>query len=502
MSFFDPNIQDKLRDLESPLNQRVSFEEVMNRREKKKRRGIFFYMPRIVVVAGLFFAAGLGYYSWNTYQSKSGKESLVINQLSVRKSAKKNHQKVAHHESNHSVVAEKDSRNSQYAPTSNEVKQVGIVLRKHDLANAGLTSHRNVDLNASMKQSKRKVLRAGVDQRGLEYFNQNLNQTSLERLEVNSIQSNAGIQLQIVESKIASNPIAQPVVGQTHIDVPNAIELDQTQTKFQENIAQESEFLIWSRGLEVIPMEPQYAIPEYVERKGEDLFAHAPKNPPQSPYFLEFGAATGSRVLLNFDPTLPLSILGSQYNAQYQLAGLKDIGGDLMVGIGATYGEWIGNGEWQKHDWKTYEVHDSVVLIDYPNQGNRQVIHVDSTITELQTTIGQISYRINKLSVPLILRKHAMIGKIPVRLGMQIAPGRTLKTSGYYFSDFEYHTIDKAKLTTMDLKLAVGPSFAISKNYTIVIEPNVNLQAFYDNRSSKLYSKSFYGFGFSLLRRF
>jgi len=496
MTFFDPNIQDKLRDLESPLNQRVSFEEVMNRREKKKRRGIFFYMPRIVVVAGLFFAAGLGYYAWNTYESKSGKESLIINQLSVRKSSKSTKQQRAQSQQHSMEVAQMGTHT---AHASKNVQQEGIVLRKQDVNANGLSAHGQVVINSSLKNSKRKVIRSGFEQRGLDFF---IQQSKPENVVTDATALNILDQSAISETKLVTSDVVIPIVEANQI-VPSEIdEINQTETQFQKNIAQETEFLIWSRGLKVIPMEPQFGIPEYVERKGEDMFAHAPKNPPQSPYFLEFGATTGSRVLLNFDPTLPLSILGSQYNAQYQLAGLKDIGGNLMVGLGATYGEWIGNGEWQKHDWKTYEVHDSVVLIDYPNQGNRQVIYVDSTITELQTTIGQISYRINKLSVPLILRKHAMIGKIPVRLGLQIAPGRTLKTSGYYFSDFEYHTIDKAKLTTMDLKLAVGPSFAISKNYTIVIEPNVNLQAFYDNRSSKLYSKSFYGFGFSLLRRF
>lgn len=474
MSFFDPNIQDKLRDLESPLNQRVSFEEVMNRREKKKRRGIFFYMPRIVVFAGLFFAAGLGYYSWNLNSTKNGKESLVIQPLSVRKSA-------------------------------NAVKKQSKITAQNQESFKSTTEESNkIELTSSNQHQQAEATKMASSD-----FIKKVISPALPEIE--SLQSP---ELLIAKTKVTKPEIENPVL----MNDANAIEIRANVSEVSElqspgnlianssqvdvNQINSEEFSIWSKGLKLVPMEPQYSVPDYIERKGEDIFAHAPKNPPQSPYFLEFSAATGSRVLLNFDPTLPLSILGSQYNAQYQLAFLKDIGGDIMLGAGASYGEWIGNGQWQKRQWKTYEVHDSVVLVDYPNQGNRQVIYVDSNITELQTTVGEISYRINKLSVPLLFRKQAMLGKVPIRFGMQLAPGRTLKTSGYYFSDFEYHTIDKVKLTTVDFKLAIGPSFAISKNYTVVIEPNFNMQAFYDQRSSKLYSKSFYGFGFSLLRRF
>lgn len=57
---FNQTLRDKFQDLESPFNDRVTFEAVMKKREKKKRR-VIFWLPSVAVVAGLFLSAGLGY---------------------------------------------------------------------------------------------------------------------------------------------------------------------------------------------------------------------------------------------------------------------------------------------------------------------------------------------------------------------------------------------------------------------------------------------------------
>ena len=61
-------LRDKLHDLESPFNERVSFEAVMKKRERKKRRAIL-WIPSMVVVAGLFVVGGLGMLWVNTDQA-------------------------------------------------------------------------------------------------------------------------------------------------------------------------------------------------------------------------------------------------------------------------------------------------------------------------------------------------------------------------------------------------------------------------------------------------
>jgi hypothetical protein len=65
---FNQTLRDKFQDLESPFNDRVTFEAVMKKREKKKRRAIF-WLPSVAVVAGLFLSAGMGYMLLSDSQS-------------------------------------------------------------------------------------------------------------------------------------------------------------------------------------------------------------------------------------------------------------------------------------------------------------------------------------------------------------------------------------------------------------------------------------------------
>jgi hypothetical protein len=63
----DSFFRDKLTDLESPLNEKVSFEAVMEKR-KKKRRVVFWWNPKVYVVAGLFVVGGLALFLSNPFE--------------------------------------------------------------------------------------------------------------------------------------------------------------------------------------------------------------------------------------------------------------------------------------------------------------------------------------------------------------------------------------------------------------------------------------------------
>lgn len=60
MSHPDSHFRDKLYDLETPLGNRMSFEEVMNRR--KAGRKLLWWKPVVIVLAGLFTIAGSAYF--------------------------------------------------------------------------------------------------------------------------------------------------------------------------------------------------------------------------------------------------------------------------------------------------------------------------------------------------------------------------------------------------------------------------------------------------------
>ena len=77
----DSFFRDKLFDLESPLNEKVSFEAVMEKR-KKKRRVFFWWNPKVYVVAGLFVVGGLGLFLSNPFEKTnkpvSTKATVVV----------------------------------------------------------------------------------------------------------------------------------------------------------------------------------------------------------------------------------------------------------------------------------------------------------------------------------------------------------------------------------------------------------------------------------------
>jgi len=81
-------LRDKLHDLESPFNERVSFEAVMKKRERKKRRAIL-WIPSMVVVAGLFVLGGLGMLWVQTDQQPEKAPQVAIAKSIVRPSIAK-----------------------------------------------------------------------------------------------------------------------------------------------------------------------------------------------------------------------------------------------------------------------------------------------------------------------------------------------------------------------------------------------------------------------------
>ena len=81
-------LRDKLHDLESPFNERVSFEAVMKKRERKKRRAIL-WIPSMVVVAGLFVVGGLGMLWVQTDQQPEKAPQVAIAKSIVRPSIAK-----------------------------------------------------------------------------------------------------------------------------------------------------------------------------------------------------------------------------------------------------------------------------------------------------------------------------------------------------------------------------------------------------------------------------
>jgi hypothetical protein len=439
---FNQTLRDKFQDLESPFNDRVTFEAVMKKREKKKRR-VIFWLPSLAVVAGLFLSAGLGYMFLSDSNSAVKLPQVALKNVVVKPSKK------------------------AFAKNQNE--------KSESLDGAGIKSAVISSKNTSSKSLK---VSSPVNNQNLTANNKIITANTLvgDLLKAELPFVNAPVH--VVEEAAATNLV----------DMINNAE---NQLIFCD-----------PRGIYPVSIGMSRMKEEFIEiPEGEYEKAWDPARY-RSKWYGEMGATTGSKVIVDFDNKNALSVLGTMYHANYQGLILRDLGNGIMLGTGISYGEWIGNGEWQltQTERKTFiDSYDLVVMIP-PVQTVR--VYDTSEVIDVKLTTGDIQYKIDKVSLPLAMRYNLMLGKVAWRLAAQLNPGITTKTTGDYFTKTEYHSISQQRMFCMDAKLAFGPSFALSSDWTLVLEPNAMLHSFYDKSGKRTYSKVLTGFGMTIVRKF
>ena len=439
---FNQTLRDKFQDLESPFNDRVTFEAVMKKREKKKRR-VIFWLPSVAVVAGLFLSAGLGYMFLSDSNSAVKLPQVALKNVVVKPSKK------------------------AFAKNQNE--------KSESLDGAGIKSAVISSKNTSSKSLK---VSSPVNNQNLTANNKIITANTLvgDLLKAELPFVNAPVH--VVEEAAATNLV----------DMINNAE---NQLIFCD-----------PRGIYPVSIGMSRMKEEFIEiPEGEYEKAWDPARY-RSKWYGEMGATTGSKVIVDFDNKNALSVLGTMYHANYQGLILRDLGNGIMLGTGISYGEWIGNGEWQltQTERKTFiDSYDLVVMIP-PVQTVR--VYDTSEVIESKITTGEIQYKIDKVSLPLSMRYNLMLGKVAWRLAAQLNPGITTKTTGDYFTKTEYHSISQQRMFCMDAKLAFGPTFALSSDWTLVLEPNAMLHSFYDKSGKRTYSKVLTGFGMTIVRKF
>jgi hypothetical protein len=439
---FNQTLRDKFQDLESPFNDRVTFEAVMKKREKKKRR-VIFWLPSVAVVAGLFLSAGIGYMFLSDSNSAVKSPQVALKNVVVKPNKK------------------------AFAKNQNE--------KSESLDGVGIKSAVILSNNTSSKSLK---VSSPVNNQNRTVNNKILTTNSLEGNFLKAELPFINTPVNVVEEVAAANLV----------DMINNAE---NQLMFCDPRG------IYSVSIGISKMKEEFIeIPEGEYEKAWDPARY------RSKWYGEMGATTGSKVIVDFDNKNALSVLGTMYHANYQGLILRDLGNGIMLGTGISYGEWIGNGEWQltQTERKTYiDSYDLVVMIP-PVQTVR--VYDTSEVIDVKLTTGDIQYKIDKVSLPLAMRYNLMLGKVAWRLAAQLNPGITTKTTGDYFTKTEYHSISQQRTFCMDAKLAFGPSFALSSDWTLVLEPNAMLHSFYDKSGKRAYSKILTGFGMTVVRKF
>lgn len=439
---FNQTLRDKFQDLESPFNDRVTFEAVMKKREKKKRR-VIFWLPSVAVVAGLFLSAGLGYMFLSDSNSAVKSPQVALKNVVVKPNKK--------------AFAKNQNEKSE------SLDGVGI---KSAVISSNNTSSKSLKVSSPVNNQNRTV--------------------NNKILTTNSLEGNfLKDELPFINTPVN---VVEEVAAANLVDMINNAE---NQLMFCDPRG------IYSVSIGISKMKEEFIeIPEGEYEKAWDPARY------RSKWYGEMGATTGSKVIVDFDNKNALSVLGTMYHANYQGLILRDMGNGIMLGTGISYGEWIGNGEWQltQTERKTYiDSYDLVVMIP-PVQTVR--VYDTSEVIDVKLTTGDIQYKIDKVSLPLAMRYNLMLGKVAWRLAAQLNPGITTKTTGDYFTKTEYHSISQQRTFCMDAKLAFGPSFALSSDWTLVLEPNAMLHSFYDKSGKRAYSKILTGFGMTVVRKF
>lgn len=222
-----------------------------------------------------------------------------------------------------------------------------------------------------------------------------------------------------------------------------------------------------------------------------------------SKWFAELSVITGSNNTIVFEDDVPLSVLGTQYMAQYQMLVLKDFENGSMFGAGIQFSEWVGNGKWQRtSNAMVPKVTTRKVLISPPWQPKKYAVLSDTTYVPATTVqSGAVEYKIDKVSFPLAYRFCTSIGKLPVRFGLHLAPGYTTLTQGVYFTQTDFRPIQSNSQMTVDGRITLGPMFPITKKWTFVMEPSLIYQSFV-TPDNQVNGKFFTGLGVAILHQF
>ena len=439
---FNQTLRDKFQDLESPFNDRVTFEAVMKKREKKKRR-VIFWLPSVAVVAGLFLSAGLGYMFLSNSNSAVKSPQVALKNVVVKPNKK------------------------SFAKNQN--------VNSESIQGAGIS---RADISSNNTSSKSLKVSSPVNNQNRIVNNKTLVDNTLLGNFLKAELPFVNAPVNVVEEAAAANLVDMIHNTENHLmfcDPRGIYPVSIGMSKMKEEFIE---------------------IPEGEYEKDWDPGRY------RSKWYGEMGASTGSKVIVDFDNKNALSILGTMYHANYQGLILRDIGNGIMLGTGLSYGEWIGNGEWQltQTEHKTFiDSYDLVVMIP-PVQTVR--VYDTTHVIDSKVTTGEIHYKIDKVSLPLAMRYNMMLGKVTWRLAAQVNPGITTKTSGDFFTKTEYHPIIEQRMFCMDAKLAFGPSFAVTSDWTLVLEPNAMLHSFYDKSGKRSYSKILTGFGMTVVRKF
>lgn len=542
----------RLSDQEMDYSERVSFEEVMNRRKKKKRAFIW-WRRSVAMLAGLTLVAV------SIYLVQPESNSVNNNSNSSYSAAQKGNQNSNNNQANSTADKAKNNQENASFNSANITGKSNISTPANlGKSNASLGSDSKMNSNSALQnnsvaarstkptqpEAKRRQVRNILaesmairetlirpESERAQKFQElaenpsgasTLNNSSLAsntsnlRMEANSNESSNrkssnlsenrnSLGSTTSESELANRSLEAEnhQFGQLIQTSPETSAIDQFGgiTDASQNFGFAwSKYLLKSARMRFTPIDwdktnwdiegIEFDIPEQrIRNKFQKL-----------PWFFEVSAIAASNNTINFDEDRPLSVLGTQYLAQYSASFLKEFNNATMWGLGVQYSEWVGNGQWRENEFvKVMKLDTQIRSITLPGRPKHYYTVIDTNYQTVNNSrTGLISYKIDKVSIPISYRFHVQFMKVPLQIGMHLAPGVTTVSEGTYFTETSFNSIDKKRHTTMDGKLFVGPMIPVTRNMTLVIQPSVMYQSFVTDKG-QVNGKFFGGLGVSMI---
>ena len=468
-----------LVDAESSYGENVSFEAVMERR-KKKRRGVFWWKSPAAVGIAILAICGVSGYMWKNAPSSNQNipHNIENNQLAL---------------SNARQTPAQPNISTSKIKTNSPLDNSGSFIRRNMFKVKQKVSKNASTAEFTPKRNKFTVSKRNAvsDETNTLANNKNQNTTTTGLATDNTSANN--------QNRTAS------VTDLTKVDLSISNRSTAEKSDLSQQVLGESSFKFGFDALRSRSIRRTLFNWNKINWELEGLEFDAPQpranfRTQRLPWFVEFSAITGSNNTINFDEKQALSILGTQYMAQYQLSILREFENSTMWGIGFNFTEWVGNGQWRHNNSFVVPKYDtSYRTVWVAGRPPRRYRVIDTSMVTVDNTVtGNISYRIDKIALPVSFRYQMMFWRTPIRFGMQVSPGITTVNQGNYFTQTDYRVLNSNKHFAVDGKVSLGPMIPINRKFTFIIEPSMMYQSFL-NENKTMDGKFFGGLGLSLL---
>jgi hypothetical protein len=238
---------------------------------------------------------------------------------------------------------------------------------------------------------------------------------------------------------------------------------------------------------------------------GEVLPEFSPYNPPRKTPFrpmFELNAATAGNGYKYFRESKDVTVAGNHRFSQYQAMMLFDMGRGLTIGTGLGYLESVGVGKALISNWKeqiTIDTH--VLVVRWPSKPKRIVTVYDTTSQMVRQTLGaNITYRLNKLSLPLGIRYQLGYGRNLIRISATAMPGIVTVSTGKNFNRDAVQSMDlmKKHAFSLDARFGAGFYYQISPKTAMIAEPMIQFQSI-SGKNWQPYNRWGLGFGLGVV---